>query len=101
MDNIEYNVNVKIDAEVKELATKALKRMGIDQATAIDMLYRWIIAENTLPFCMQESRDIDEQIVEIASKKDIPSVTLLADTKGNLMIDKELHPDIYEWAVNG
>jgi len=44
------NVNVKIDAWVKESATILLDRMGIDQTTAIDMFYRQIIAEQRLPF---------------------------------------------------
>ena len=37
------NVNVKIDADVKELATQLLERMGLDQTTAIDIFFRQII----------------------------------------------------------
>ncbi|MCL2754934.1 MAG: hypothetical protein FWD35_04370 [Oscillospiraceae bacterium] len=33
--------------------------------------------------------------------KNIPSVTLPADENGNAFIDKELHPELYDWAVNG
>jgi len=39
------NVNVRIDSNIKELASKLLDRMGLDQATAIEMFYRQIIAE--------------------------------------------------------
>ena len=44
------NVNVKIDAEVKEKASKLLSCMGLDQTTAIEMFFRQIIAERRLPF---------------------------------------------------
>ncbi|MCL2839228.1 MAG: type II toxin-antitoxin system RelB/DinJ family antitoxin [Defluviitaleaceae bacterium] len=50
MTTTKSNVTVKIDTEVKELATMLLDRMGIDQTTAIDMFYRQIIAEQRLPF---------------------------------------------------
>ena len=28
-------------------------------------------------------------------------ITLEADADGNIFIDKDLHPQLYEWAVNG
>jgi addiction module RelB/DinJ family antitoxin len=37
MANTKSNVNVKIDADVKALATQLLARMGLDQTTAIDI----------------------------------------------------------------
>ena len=33
------NVNVKVDADVKELATQLLERMGLDQTTAIKIFF--------------------------------------------------------------
>ncbi|MDR1837706.1 MAG: type II toxin-antitoxin system RelB/DinJ family antitoxin, partial [Treponema sp.] len=45
MANGKSKVNVKIDKNVKELATQLLERMGLDQTTAIDMFYRQIITE--------------------------------------------------------
>ena len=47
---IKANVNVRIDSNIKELASKLLDRMGLDQTTAIEMFYRQIIAERRLPF---------------------------------------------------
>ena len=95
------NVNVKIDAEVKELATQLLGRMGIDQTTAIDMFFRQIIAERRLPFQPAVSPAIDEQILAAALESAPKKVELTTDADGNVLIDKELHPGIYDWAVNG
>jgi len=44
---------------------------------------------------------LDEQIISAALKNNPKRVTLQKDEDGNVIIDKDLHPDIYEWAVNG
>ncbi|MDR1204958.1 MAG: hypothetical protein LBL26_05700 [Peptococcaceae bacterium] len=54
--------------------------MGMDQAAAISL---------------------DEQIVAAALKRTPKRVTLPTDADGNVFIDKEKHPDIYEWVANG
>ena len=95
------NVNVKIDATVKELATQLLDRMGIDQTTAIDMFYRQIIMERRLPFQPAVALTPDEQLARAILNKGIPRIKLEADENGNAIIDKELHPEIYDWLVNG
>ena len=66
MTNTKANVNVNIDAGVNELATTLLERMGLDQATAIDMFFRQIIAERRLPFQPVVNPTFDEQIVAAA-----------------------------------
>lgn len=101
MSNMKSNVNVKIDAEVKETAAALLARMGLDQTTAIDMFYRQVIAERRLPFQPVASLSLDEQLVNLIVNKNIPNIRLDADENGNIIIDKELHPEIYDWAVNG
>ena len=93
------NVNVRIDTDVKELATQLLGRMGLDQTTAIDMFYRQIIAERRLPFQPVVSPTIDEQIATAALKRNPKRVSLPADENGNVIIDKEKHPDIYDWTM--
>ncbi len=95
------NVNVKIDTDIKELASLLLARMGIDQTTAIDMFFRQIIAERRLPFQPVVTLSLDEQIVAAALRRNPKRVTLPTDENGNIIIDKEKHPDIYDWAVNG
>ena len=95
------NVNVKIDANVKELATQLLERMGLDQTTAINIFYRQIISERRLPFQPAINPTLDEQIVTAALNRNPKRIKMEADTNGNVLLDKSLHPEIYDWAVNG
>ena len=95
------NVNVRIDSNIKELASKLLDRMGLDQTTAIEMFYRQIIAERRLPFQPVVTSTLDEQIAAATIKNNPKMVELATDENGNILIDKKLHPEIYNWAVNG
>lgn len=95
------SVNVKINADVKEQATQLLARMGIDQTTAIDMYYRQIIKERRLPFQPEVSMTLEEQFLAAIEKKNIPTVRLECDEDGNLIVDKDKHPEIHDWLVNG
>ena len=101
MTNTKSNVNVKIDANVKELAITLLDRMGLDQTTAIDMFFRQIIAERRLPFQPFVTPTLDEQIVVTAIKNTPKKIELATDKNGNVIVDKNLYPDVYDWAVNG
>jgi DNA-damage-inducible protein J len=100
MANTKSNVNVKIDADVKALATQLLARMGLDQTTAIDMFYRQIIAERRLPFQPAAASTLDERIVTAALKKNPKRVEPEVDADGNIIVDKERHPELYDWAVS-
>jgi len=95
------NVNIKIDADIKKLAIKLLDKMGLDQTTAIDMFYRQIIAERRLPFQPVVIPTLDEQITAAALKRASKNIELPLDKNGKIIVDKEKHPDIYDWAVNG
>ena len=99
--SIKTSVIVEIDLEIKELATRLLERMGIDQAMAIDMFYRQIIVEQRLPFQPSVKLSIDDEIIAAALKRNSKRVFLDTDENGAVIIDKDVHPDIYEWAVNG
>jgi len=99
--NGKSNVNVRIDADIKNLASQLLERMGLDQTTAIDMFYRQIIAERRLPFQPTVAQSYSEQVLNIIRLKSIPNITLPSDENGNAYIDKEKHPELYDWAVNG
>jgi DNA-damage-inducible protein J len=101
MANEKSNINVRIDTDVKELATQLLGRMGLDQTTAIDLFYRQVIAERRLPFQPVVSPTLNEQIVAAALKRNPKRVSLPTDENGNIVIDRVKHPDIYDWAVNG
>ena len=95
------NVNVKIDSDIKELATILLERMGLDQTTAIDMFFRQIIAERRLPFQPIAATTLDEKIVAAALRKAPKKIELTTDKAGNILVDKKLHPEVYNWAANG
>lgn len=42
-----------------------------------------------------------KQLIEIIKEKGLPNITLPVDENGNAYIDKEKHPDLYDWAING
>lgn len=101
MTSAKSTLNVKMDKIIKERATQLLESMGLDHTTAINIFYRQIIAERRLPFQPISSLTLDEQIQAVASKHNPKRVTLQTDESGNVIIDKDMHPDIYDWAVNG
>ena len=101
MANTKANLNITIDSGVNELATVLLERMGLDQATAIDMFFRQIIIERRLPFQPAVLPTLDEQIAVVAERSAQKKVELATDENGNVIVDKELHPEIYDWAING
>jgi antitoxin component of RelBE/YafQ-DinJ toxin-antitoxin module len=65
------------------------------------MFYRQIIAERRLPFQPVVAPALEEQLTAAIAKRNLPRVKLEADENGNAIIDKDMHPDIYDWAVNG
>ena len=101
MASIKSTLNVKIDKSVKETAAQLLGSMGLDHTTAIDMYYRQIITERRIPFQPSSGLSLDEQIAVAIKAKNIPEVVLECDGNGNVIIDKDKHPDLYDWAVNG
>lgn len=101
MSNGKSSVNVKIDTNVKNLATQLLERMGLDQTTAIDMFYRQIISERRLPFQPAITPTIDELIADAVWRSNPKRAEVGFDENGSILIDKDKHPDLYDWAVNG
>jgi len=98
---VKSNVNVKIDASVKEQASQLLERMGIDQTTAIDMFYRQIISERRLPFQPTVALTYKEQLLDAIKRKNIPHRKVEVNSDGHIIVDKEKDPELYDWAVNG
>ena len=43
----------------------------------------------------------EERLAKILANKSLERVRLGVNEKGQILIDKEKHPDLYEWAVNG
>ena len=42
-----------------------------------------------------------EQVILTIGRKKIPMISLENDENGNIILDRERHPDIYDWLVNG
>ena len=95
------SVNVKIDSTIKERATQLLAHMGIDQTTAIDMFFRQIIAERRLPFQPAVVSALDIELANLLEGNNAKEYTLDTDSNGALQVDKNLHPELHDWAVNG
>ena len=96
-------IQVKVDLQAKELATRLFNKMGLDHDAAIDMFYRQVIAKGELPFERELSNaEKLQKLVNdgIASGK-IKATFHEANEKGELIIDKEKHPEMWDWAVNG
>jgi len=45
--------------------------------------------------------DIDERLIAALEKSNPKEITVNTDENGNIFIDKELYPELYDWAVNG
>jgi len=71
MTNVKSNINVKTDTE---------RRLQLQPTVNLTM---------------------DEQIVAAALKSNPKKVELTTDTDGNILVDKERTPEVYDWAVNG
>ena len=95
------NLNIKIDRGVKESAAQLLESTGLDHTTAIELYYRQIITERKLPFQPVSGLSLDEQIIAAIRKRNTPKVRLETDENGNAIVDKEKHPELYDWMVNG
>jgi DNA-damage-inducible protein J len=94
-------LNIRIDKGIKETAAQLLENLGLDHTTAIDMFYRQIIKERRLPFQPEAAMTLDEQLLETIRKKNAPKVRLELDGQGNIIVDKEKHPELHDWLVNG
>jgi hypothetical protein len=44
---------------------------------------------------------LDEQIIAIIKKKNIPRKAVEVNEKGHIIVDKDKDPELYDWAVNG
>ena len=50
---------------------------------------------------IETSPIVEEQILKATINSKPKMVRLETDSKGNVIIDKEVHPELYDWAVNG
>jgi len=50
---------------------------------------------------LERTKTLDEQLIEAIQRKNPKFVELQVDEKGNVVIDKEEHPNLYDWVENG
>ena len=57
--------------------------------------------ENMEAVLLERTETVDEQIMEAIQKRNPKFVELKTDSDGNVIVDKNKHPNIYDWIVNG
>ena len=97
-------------SELKKAATDVLNSAGYDYDTALEMFHRWVIFEGKLPpMPTDEPQPLTEEtaksclslIDDLVASGKIGVTRIDVNEKGEWLIDKDEHPDIYDWMVNG
>ncbi|MCL2579550.1 MAG: type II toxin-antitoxin system RelB/DinJ family antitoxin [Oscillospiraceae bacterium] len=70
-----------------------LKKLAEAEKEAADPNTQWLSHDEVF------GKLLDERLSN--ALLNIPKVKLEADEKGNAVIDKEQHPELFDWAVNG
>ena len=95
------SLNIRIDQETKTGAEKLYAKLGITISDAVIMFLRQSLTDSGLPFRPSVKPTMDEQLIAALEKKPVQEYTLDVDEHGNLIIDKDLNPELFDWAVNG
>ncbi|MCL2169052.1 MAG: hypothetical protein FWB74_03400 [Defluviitaleaceae bacterium] len=100
----------EINPELKESAALLFSSIGLDLAEAIEMFFKKALAVGEMPFEpveqeLSEREKLNKQLTELIERKvasgEIKTVKLEFDENGDALIDKEKHPSLYDWVVNG
>ena len=102
-------LTVEIDAHVKEQAAKLFDQMGYNHDEAIAMFYRQVVFYGRLPFETSEPQPVSKEtadklsatIQHLMETGKTRIIDLDVNEKGEAIIDKDQHPRLYDWAVNG
>ena len=57
--------------------------------------------KRSLPFKPTVTPSTDELIVNAIWESNPKKIDVGVDNDGNILVDKDKHPDLYDWAVNG
>jgi len=105
MTNTYADINIEVDESINNRASDILDSMGLDVKTAVNMFLRQIVAEEALPFqpfARYSMPMSDDELSRLILDSGIPVVDLTqVDENGYVIIDKEKHPEVYDWVVNG
>ena len=96
-------VNIRIDDDLKIKADALFDDLGLNMTTAVIMFIKASVRKNGIPFDL--TRDVvptlRERLTKAILQSNVETIDLEADADGNILIDKDLHPNLYDWAVNG
>ena len=60
-----------------------------------------LIAKEHLRLSAQKSDEKRLELIAALENMSVKEYEIGSDEKGNILIDKDLHPELYDWAVNG
>ena len=97
------SITVRVDNDTKRRFDHICEEIGLTPTAAINTFIHAVLRDNGIPFLLKTGNSISQQerLKAALRKKSVPIETLEADEKGNIIIDKEKYPDLYDWAVNG
>jgi len=97
------SITVRIDDDTKRLFDHICDEIGLTPTAAINTFIRAVLRNKGIPFPLITDKPFSQKewIKTVLYRRGTPIETLEADEKGNIIIDKEKHPDLYDWAVNG
>ena len=97
------SITVRVDDDTKRRFDHICEEIGLTPTAAINTFIRAVLRESGIPFPLKTYDAIPqhEWMKSVLLRKGVPIETLEADEHGNIIIDKEKHPDLHDWAVNG
>ena len=97
------SITVRIDEDTKQRFDYICEEIGLTPTAAINTFIRAVLRENGIPFPLKAIDPFSrkEWMKAALLRKGIPVVSIEADEHSNIIIDKEKHPDLHDWAVNG
>ena len=95
-------LHTRVEPEIKEKADAILSELGVTVSDAINMFLHQIVYHRGIPLDLRlKDETIDEKLLRQIASSNTPRVKLEPDENDNLTVDKELHPHIHDWLVNG
>ena len=97
------SITVRIEDDTKRRFDYICEEIGLTPTAAINTFIRAVLRDSGIPFPLKVDKSLSQQewLKAALLRKGVPIETLEADEYGNIIIDKEKHPDLHDWAVNG
>ena len=93
-------IRARVDEALKINTEVLFSRLGLTMTEAITLFLKQCELHQGLPFEIRIPSN-KKQLLAAIERKKIPIIELTLDGNGNAFIDKEKHPELYDWAVNG